>query len=314
MKKLFVALLSLLLLACAPKPQTVAPGVRDAAERLPQKKDGVLFVSVLPQKYFLDRISGGRWQVEVMVPPGASPETYSPTPGQISRLARAAAYFRVGVPFEEAFLPSVQAQWPQLPVIDTREGITLRRMEGPAMAAGDEHEVKEGEEHHHHEGLDPHIWLSPRLAAEQARAMTEWLAAHDPDQADAYRRNYNAFVKDTDQLHHDIAATLANLSERTLLVFHPAWGYFCDEFDLRQAAIEMEGKTPAAEPLTRVIDFARAQGIRVVFVQRQFSIAEAESVAEAIGGAVVPLDPLAPDWMENLRSIAGTLADKLGKP
>ena len=109
----------------------------------------------------------------------------------------------------------------------------------------------------------------------------------------------------------EIRGTLAQRDSKYILVFHPAWGYFADEFGLVQIPVEIEGKEPTAAELAQVIDFANARGIRTVFVQPQFSTRAAEAVARSIGGNVVPIDPLAEDYVTNMKRVARAL---IGRP
>ena len=192
---------------------------------------------------------------------------------------------------------------------------TLRRMK--AHHHHDEgHHVDEHEEegHHSHDGgTDPHIWLSPRLVKVQARTVADALIETDPAGKDVYETNLSAFLKDLDELDVKLAKALAPVKGRTFMVFHPAWGYFADAYGLEQEPIEIEGKEPSAKQLARVIELAKEEGVRVIFVQPQFSQALAKRVAEAIGGVVVPINPLARDYIANLEAVATKVSAALEK-
>ena len=254
-----------------------------------------VFVSILPQKYFVERVGGDRVEVDVLVLPGQSPATYSPPPQQLTRLARAQVYFRIGVPFEKSLIPKIESAMKDLLIVDTRDGIPLRKIEG------DHHH----EEHNHHEGgMDPHIWLSPVLVKMQAEIIYETLLTIDPESKDEYKGNYDSFVKDLDELHERIKTALAPIKGRMLFVFHPSFGYFADAYGLRQVAVETGGKEPSARQVVRLIEMAKKEKVEVIFVQPQFSRKSAQTVAREINGAVVPLDPLAEDYLGNLEDIA----------
>ena len=265
----------------------------------------VVFVSIQPQAYFVERIGGDRVESQVLVPPGQSPATYAVSAAQMARLSRAGVLFRIGVPFEKTLMPKLSGSMKALRIVDTREGIRLRRMQAAH---------KHGEAHGHGlaaPGNDPHIWLSPRLAVRQGETVCRTLCELDPGGADAYRGNLAAFKADLEALHERLVAVLAPYRGKTFMVFHPAWGYFADEYGLRQEPIEIEGKEPSARRLARVIGEARAEGVRVIFVQRQFSRKAAKAVATAIGGAVVAIDPLARDYIRNMESIADQIGAAL---
>jgi zinc transport system substrate-binding protein len=172
---------------------------------------------------------------------------------------------------------------------------------------------EETHEAHVHSGLDPHIWLSPGLVKIQAATICDALIEADPAHADEYRTNLAAFQADLDRLHDNIAAAFAPLASRTMLVFHPAWGYFAREFGLVQLPIEIEGKEPGPRDLAAVIDIARNAGVRVIFVQPSSTQTSARAVADAIGGIVTPIDPLAEDYFGNLLRATNVIRTSLGR-
>jgi len=261
-----------------------------------------VFVSILPQKYFVERIGGSRVDVHVMVQPGHSPETYEPTPQQMAELSRASLYLTVGVPFEKVWLDRIKSLNPQLRVIDTSQRIKRRHME---THTGSEQGGRR------HDTLDPHIWTSPRLVMVQARTICSGLVDVDPENEEYYQRNLKDFLKDLSSLDERMQAAFKDVRERRFMVFHPAWGYLADEYGLEQIPVEIEGKKPGARALFRVIDIAKREGIKVVFVQPQFSTKSAEAIAQAIGGRVVVIDPLAEDYLTNMRQVTETLVEVL---
>lgn len=276
-----------------------------------------VFVSIFPQKTFVERIGGDRVSVEVLLSPGESPATYRPKPSQMAKLARADLFFRIGLPFETHLMPKIKSMAGNLSVVDTRKGISL-------LAMGEVHH-HEGEGGQHtdavhsellddsdHEGMDPHIWLDPRRMTTMAATMREALIALDPDGRESYVAGCDALVRELTSLHNYISAALAPMKGETLYVFHPAFGYFADAYGLVQKAVEVDGKRPKGRALALFIDQARADGVHVIFVQPQFDRHAAGKVAAAIGGAVVPLDPLALHYFENLRGMADVVAKELG--
>jgi zinc transport system substrate-binding protein len=262
------------------------------------------FVSILPQRVLVERVAGQRAVVTVLVGPGQSPATYEPTPRQIARLAEARVYFRIGVPFEAAWLDRIRAASPGLQIVDTAESIPRRDVDptvaGAASAKG---------------GLrDPHVWTDPRLAKVMAGSIRDALSRLDPAHAEEYARNASAFSADLDALDARIRRLLAPARGGAFLVFHPSWGYFADAYGLRQIPVESEGKEPGPRTLAAVVERARALGIRVVFVQEQFSRRTAEAIAKEIGGRVVAVDPLAEDYLANLWKVAEAFAAALEEP
>ncbi|OGV78528.1 MAG: hypothetical protein A3K19_17990 [Lentisphaerae bacterium RIFOXYB12_FULL_65_16] len=274
-------------------------------------------VSIQPQAYFAERVGGSRVAVQVLVPPGQNHETYNVTARQMAELSAARLYFRVGLPFENVLIPKLQDSLPNLKVIDTRQGIRLRRMEhehehthhgeGEGDHAGEENPPVAPPGEQTPFGMDPHIWLSPRLAQVQAATICDALSALDPAGAAVYAQNLAALRNDLDALDRRLAEALAPVRGRAFLVYHPAFGYFADDYGLIQKPVEIEGKSPSASQLVRIITEAKAANAKVIFVEPQFSPRAATSVAVAIGGAVVPIDPIAKDYAANLEAIAGKL-------
>jgi len=282
------------------------------SKRQPDQQAGLgVFVSILPQKYFVERIGGDHVNVEVMVGPGQSPATYEPTARQMTGLAAARIFFRIGVPFERGFIERIAGTFDGLAIVDTSRGVPLRRIEQPH----DNHDADAGhDDHDHHDhanGADPHIWLNPRLVKIQADTICAALSEADPEHAADYERNRDAFKAELDALDAELTQALEPVKGHTLFVFHPAFGYFADAYGLKQEAVETGGKEPSARRLVALIEDAKRQNIRVIFVQPQFSGRAARSIAEAIDGAVVPMDPLAYDYVENLRRMAQQVAGAL---
>lgn len=295
-----------------------------------------VFVSIVPQKFFVQQICKDKVDVQIMVLPGASPATYEPKPQQMAALSRASHYFALGAPFENFWLAKISAANPAMQVVHTDEGIKKRSM---ATHHHDEdehveahHEDKHAEEHHesgnghakghkeadhaekdHHDraGHDPHVWLSPPLVKLQTRAIFEAISEADPANRTFYETNFNAFMAQIDQLDADLKKTFSGKAGLQFMVFHPSWGYFADAYGLKQVAIEIEGKDPKPAQLKELIQHARERGIKVIFVQPEFSTKSAELVAREIGGQVIYAAPLAEDWLNNLRQVADKFSQAL---
>ncbi len=266
-----------------------------------------IFVSILPQKYFVERVAGELAQVSVMVQPGRSPETYEPTLKQMTQFSQVDAYIRIGLPFEDVWMSRLQQNNPQLRWLDARDTVQLRVLEAHDHGdKGAEHNAEQ-----HQSAPDPHIWVAPLLVVKMVQQIQTLLSELDPPNAAIYAANAAAFQQDLQQLDQDIRSQLKGLEGQRFLVFHPSWSYFADAYGLQQIAIEREGKSPGAKSLQHLIVQAKAWGIRVVFVQRQFSQRDAKTVAQAIDGEVIAVDPLAENYVENLRETVRLFAHAL---
>jgi zinc transport system substrate-binding protein len=291
----FAALAAVCLTACDRAEPAGAPG--QGGEALSA------FVTIPPQAKFVERVVGQHVEVDVLVEPGHSPHTYEPTPSQMVRLAEADVYFLIGVPFEQILQNKIQSANPDMQMVDTGAGIELRRMKAHV------HETEHAEHHSEDEGQrDPHIWLDPANVKVMGRNICDALVEMDPEHEEEYRSNLESFLADLDELDRDIRGITEALKTRKFMVFHPAFGYFADAYGLEQIPIEIEGKEPSARGLQSLIETARDEGIKVIFVQKQFSARSAEVVAGEIGGEVVEVDPLAREYFTGMRKLAQAFA------
>ncbi len=283
---------------------TTTTSASPAAEKLD------ITVSILPQKYFVERIGGETVDVNVMVEPGASPATYEPKPQQMQALSEAEAYVRIRVPFENAWMSRIESANPEMKIVDLTQGIDRQPI------AQHHHHGEHDHSHDHEEetaNLDPHIWLSPALVKEQAETIYTALVELNPDRATQYQDNLDAFLADIDSLDQTIETSLADLEQRTFMVFHPAWGYFAEEYNLEMVPIEVGGTEPSAAELSQFVKEAKAEEISVIFVQPQFSEQSANAIAQSVNAEVLQIDPLAENWLENMQSVADSFQDALSQ-
>jgi len=264
-------------------------------------------VSIRPQLWLVERVGGEHVEVSSLLSPGDSPATYQPTDAQISLVMQSKVYFRIGVPFENGrWFQAIEGPGGPI-IVDLRRGIEMRYMQHRHGREIEEHEEPAADR----EESDPHIWLSPRLLKIQAATVAGTLSEIDPAHARDYRSNLQRLVEELDRVDVYIRDRLSSVRGRTFFVFHPAWGYFADEYGLRQEAIEIEGKEPSDHDLTEFQGRARQENIAVIFVQPQISSEAVEAVARAIGAEVRVLDPLLRDVAFNLRAVADVLAEVL---
>ena len=260
-----------------------------------------VFVSILPQAYFVERVGGNRVNVSVMVGSGQSPATYEPVPRQMVELGGAEFFFCIGVPFENVWMERISKVNPEMKVVDTRRGINLLPMKTGNRKTSDNNAVN------NMVGFkDPHIWMSLRLVKIQAQNICEALIKQDPANKDYYQNNLRTFIDDLADLDAEIIKSLEGIRERKFMVFHPAWGYFARDYGLDQIPVEIGGKDPGARELANLIEKAKKDGIKIIFVQKQFSEKSAEALADAIGGKIISIDPLAKDYLNNIKMIAET--------
>ncbi len=263
----------------------------------------VVFVSVVPQKFFVQSIAEDLVDVQVMVKPGANPATYEPRPSQMAKLAGTVLYFAIGVPFEKAWLEKISAINPEMSIVSTDRNIKKMAMTKYRHGTPTKNIVST----HHHGILDPHIWLSPPLVKEQAKVMLAALHSILPDKRDILEKNFKRFVAELTEIDLELKKDFEDKQGLQFMVFHPSWGYFARDYGLKQIAVEMEGKSPKFAQLQELIHHARENDIHILFVQPQFSTKKAKIIAREIHGNVEVADPLAEDWFKNLREVSAKI-------
>lgn len=270
-----------------------------------------LTVSILPQKYFVEKIVKDKFEVNVMVNPGASPHTYEPKSSQMKSLAASKAYFYTGVSFEKVWLDKFKQNSKNTLFIDMAKDI--QKIEIAKHEHEDEHKNEKQEKHedekHDHSGLDPHVWLDPILVKVQAKNIYEAMLVIDPLNADFYKINYEEFLKELDILDENIKTILKPYSQKAFMVFHPSWGYFAKRYDLEEISIEVEGKEPKPNELIELIHEAKKHDVKIVFVSPQFSQKSAKTISKNIGANVISIDSLAENWNESLINTAKQIAN-----
>lgn len=249
------------------------------------------YASIEPVRFLVERVGGAHVTVGVVVEAGRRPESYEPTPRQSAAMAQADVFFGVSLPSEAAWrrqLPGAKDSGPEW--VDLAGALPV------------------SEETTEHGELDPHSWLSPVNARHMVAVIVDVLAREDPHNEAEFRANATALGAELESVHRDNTRVLAQSDVDAFLVYHPAWGHFARAYDLTQIAIEADGKEPGPRGLVAVIEKARQAGIRTVFIDPGHNRRLAETVAEAIGGGVQVLDPLAPDYLDNLRRAARAIA------
>lgn len=265
-----------------------------------------LTVSILPQKYFAEQLFEPPIDINVIIGPGQSPATYEPTPKQLAAFGEAGTYYSIGMPFENGLIRKLENSSWNVPVIRTQAGIQLRPISGHTHHDGHDH----GDTG---ETLDPHIWLDPVLVKAIAQNMSDSHKIGTYDNSGSCKQMLAEFLEKLDSLHASISRKLAPYKGQKLYVFHPSFGYFCDRYGLEQIAIETEGKEPSARQLAKLITQARADKVKAIIIQSQFSRKTAEAIAHEIGAEVISLDPLAYDYIQNMKHMADVIAEALRK-
>lgn len=279
----------LLVIACNPSAKNNNEGKK------------VLTVTIEPQRFLLEHIVGEAYAVNTLVPAGSNHETYEPAPSVMVELGKSDMYFVVGdLGFENAWTARLSQNNSNVVIVNCSEGI----------------ELKDGHHHHHdhdghqcsHSDIDPHVWTSPSATKIMAKNMLNALLASDAENEEMLRANYDKLIAKIDQTDKIIRENLKSASAHGFMIYHPALGYFADEYGLHQHSIEFEGKNPSPAQIKNLVDVARNEKLDVVFIQKGYDEKNAEVIAKEIGAKVYEIDPLGYDWDRQLIRISSILA------
>ncbi len=257
----------------------------------------VITVSILPLKTFIEEIAGNDFEVNLLLPPGASPADFTLVPSQLKNIARSEIWFRIGyIGFEYSWRDKIEQANRNMKVVDLSEGLDLISDEN--LPSGEKSKLA---------GINPHTWLSPNLVKQMVSRITEELKLLNPEKKQEYQDNLVRFMQKADELDGEIRAALKDYEGRQFILFHPSLSYFAREYNLVQYSLEPGGKEPTPLRMAALVDFAKEQEIRVIYIQSDLDREQARVFAEEINGEVVQMWPLNPAWFENLREITEIL-------
>lgn len=284
---LFTIILFLTLTACNQKP---------ANER-------TVSVSILPQKYFVERIAGDFLKVNVLIPPGMSPATCDMSTEQLKQLYQSKICFTIGyLPFETTHLyPAIKTQ-PGIQLVNHSDNVKLE--EG---SCGHEH----ADADHHGHSVDPHIWLSPKYAANMCQTIFEVLAKQYPEQKEVFEANYRSLLDDIHAIDQKASELLVGKTNKSFLIYHPALTYFVKDYGMEQISIEADGKEPNPTQLKQIIDTIRDKNINLILIQSQFDVNNAKAIAVETGSKTISIDPLNENWLAEMNKLLAIFAENL---
>lgn len=250
----------------------------------------IIAVTIVPEQTFAEAVCGDLAEVITMVPPGNSPENYEPTAEEMEKFSDASLYFSIGVPTEEAnILPNVG-------------NVKVVALQDAVSAVYPERTFESGER-------DPHIWLSPKRVKVMVETIAREMSELDKANKETYEKNAEAYIEQLDALDKQITSALEGVQSKKFIVYHPAFGYFADDYGLTMYALEEDGKEATAQHLQDMVDLAKKENIKVIFYQEEIDSSQSAAFAEEIGGKTMQLAPLAANYIENLKSMADLMAE-----
>ncbi len=286
MKKNFlyivVCLLQILFVSCNKTDKEIT---------LPTSKENILvYVTIPPQKSIVEAIGGKYVDIKVMIPSNMDPHDYQPNPQQILNLAKANAYFEIGLQFEKVLVKKLKAMNSKVQFFNMEKNIIpiVNNINGVKVT-------------------DPHIWLSPKGLKQIAKNTSEYLTKLMPEHKMYFEDNYKKYITRINSTYLKLKKILSPYNGKTFFVFHPAFGYFARDFGLKQQAVEIDGLTPPAKALLLLITKAKTMGVKIIFVEPQFSKKTAKSLANEINGSVISINPLSENIISNFQNITNKL-------
>ena len=255
----------------------------------------IVYATLSPQKEMIEAVGGDKVSVNILVPQGGDPHTADIKPSQLTELSKAKLYVMIGsgIEFELKSMEKIRNLNKNMYVVDSSKGIELIDIS--------EHEEINVE---HETGKDPHIWTSIKNGKIMVQNICEGLVAVDPNNKDYYLKNRDEYLRQLDEADQFIRNELRDMHNRSFMIFHPSWGYFAKDYNLTQIAIEVEGKEPTLQSLAHIIEEAKEENIKTIFVSPGFSSKAAGIITKEIGGKTEVLDPLAENYIENLKITA----------
>jgi zinc transport system substrate-binding protein len=287
--KQLAALFSLLILLLIPT------GCSKEIPEPPQDKP-IILTTIPPYAYFVQRIAGDTVAIQVLVPPGWDPHLFEPAPKQVQKLNQASMWLKTGEPFEKKIATVLKEKNPNLISVDVWKGFPLLS------------QSIECDHCHHDDTKDLHVWMSPRLAQIQAKTIADALINLLPEHRQHFAKGLATFLDDLARLDQNLTDLLRPFKSQSILVSHPAFGYFCKDYDLKQLAIDIEGKEALPRDVAQTIKLAEKQHVRSILTQPQYSQKGAELIAKKLHLPIYQVDPYSRDYLENLRHLGEVIA------
>jgi len=269
----------------------------------------IVTVTIEPMRYFAEQLAGDNFKINVLVPPGVSHHNYDPTPRQLKELEKSKVIFVNGhLGFENIWIPKMRSNYRNLAIVDLSSGMNLITSEDGEGGHNHENETETESDEHSHEGVDPHYWLSVSEAGKMAANMAAGLIKADPGCGQLIEQNLARLQTRIDSLGAMMAVQFQPLVHRSFLIFHPALTYLARDYNLVQHPMELGGKEPTASHFKELVNLADSGKINTIFVQKEYDQENARTLANETHARIVIIDPMSPDWFEEMKRLASAIA------
>ena len=247
-------------------------------------------VSVGPEVEFVNAVGGDKVSVTLMVPPGADPHTYEPLPRQLKSITNDKMYAEVGTPieFEVNYMDKIKSINPNMLVVNCSQGINLI----PNTAENESDES------------DPHVWTDPKNAKVMVENIYQGLVQVDPADKEYFQKNRDHYLQQLDELDKNTTETFKGKQNTNILIYHPAFGYYCKDYNLTQVAVELNDEEPSPQRIAYLVNLARNYNIKTMFIEPEYNIQKMQSIASQVNAKVLTVNDLDENYLQNMKNVA----------
>lgn len=251
-----------------------------------------IYVTITPLRAIVEEVTGGDYNVEVLVPKGASPESFEPTAKNLMVLNDAEQVFSIGlINFEQSLTSSLKDN---SRLVNLSEGIDL--LAGSCSHCN----------HAHAHGIDPHIWTSPQALKRMVENIGSAMQRVAPDSA-KYRNNADQLILKLNTLDSLCSSRITANNIGAIMIYHPAFTYYANDYAIEQISVEQDGKEPSPRQLTTLVEKARQYNISKVLIQPQYSKDKLRALATECGAEIVEVDPLSEDIIAEIERVTNII-------
>ncbi|MGB9620828.1 MAG: metal ABC transporter solute-binding protein, Zn/Mn family [Brevinematia bacterium] len=269
----------------------------------------VIFSTIPPIKYLIDRITENTsLSSESIIERGQDPHNFELKPSLIKKLEKAKLYFAVGMGgTEEILLEKIKTTYPNLKIVNISEGI--EKIKTYAHHKHNHDSDHDSDKENLIPSYDPHIWNSPKNMKKIAENIYNTIKAIYPQYEKTFESNYRRLISDLDNLDKEVSKILSPYKGKKFLVYHSAFKYFEKDYGVKEISIEYEGKEATPKMIQEILEIAKKENIKIIFVQIGFSTKSANIIAESVKAKVEEINPIDYDYINNIRNIAQKIAE-----
>ena len=262
---------------------------KESAEKKP-----LLLASIHPYELVLKQLAGNEFEVQCIIPPGASPHTWSPRPADLKNLHSAAFILGNGLGLET----NLEKNFRERKDAYVEAATLLKDLIPPEeKELSPEEDNPEHLEQHHHHGQNPHLWTSPALMIRLIGFLEKELSTRFPNSAYVFKNNAQKMQQELGDLSAKIEKERAQYDNPAIITYHDAFHYFLQEYNLEELGFVQEspGKEPTPADLSRLGKIIQEHNVKAIFLEPQMDKRAGETLAKEFSLKLLTLDPLGSD-------------------